>query len=498
MADKDILREYLVKLGYQVDPAAEKRMLASLENVAKGVAGVVAAIGAAALAVGAGIASFAANMEKLYDEARRGASSASGIKALERTAENFGAAAGSAGRAVQTLASTLRKNPAVEGVLLGWGVETRDKNGNLRDTADMLKDVAKAMAGMDYQTALGFSEGLGISEDLLLAMRRDGFSEEFDKQKKIQEQMDKAAESAKRFMAVLREISDRFTAVGAIIGEKLIKALGPQMEETAKWFEQNGDKIGSVVAGIADAVIAAGSVITPVLSRIAEGWRNIYGWVKAGFDYLNQFLSKSGIGDKIGAGVGFVLDVLGNRKQVDNVLGLGGSNSSSLDPMRFFMGMGWTKAQASGIISNLRAESNMNPSAVGDNGQAYGVAQWHPDRQANFKRWSGKDIRDSTLEDQLKFVNYELTSGAERKAGDLLRASQNAQQAGDIMSRHYERPMAADAEALRRGAAAVQIAQNTTINVSGTSDPAAAGRAVADEQGRVNQNIVRNMQGVLQ
>jgi hypothetical protein len=106
-------------------------------------------------------------------------------------------------------------------------------------------------------------------------------------------------------------------------------------------------------------------------------------------------------------------------------------------------------------VANLQRESKPEPQAVGDSGRAYGVAQWHPDRQANFKAWSGKDIRDSSLMEQLQFVNYELTRGAEQRAGQLLRAAQNAQQAGEIVSRYYERPAQADLEAARRGAAAV-------------------------------------------
>lgn len=100
--------------------------------------------------------------------------------------------------------------------------------------------------------------------------------------------------------------------------------------------------------------------------------------------------------------------------------------------------------------------------------------------------------------EQLQFVHYELTQGAERRAGQLLRAAQNAQQAGEIVSRYYERPAQADAEAARRGAAAVALQQETNINLYGVSDPAAAGRAVADAQSQVNGDIVRNIQGAYQ
>jgi hypothetical protein len=156
------------------------------------------------------------------------------------------------------------------------------------------------------------------------------------------------------------------------------------------------------------------------------------------------------------------------------------------------MGMGWSKDQAAGIVANLKHESSMNPKAVGDSGKAYGLAQWHPDRQANFKKWAGKDIRDSSAEEQMRFVNYELTEGAEMRAGRLLRAAKSAKQSGEIVSRYYERPKNVEAEEAKRGASAVQIAQTTEININGASDPGATARAVASEQGRVNADMTRN------
>src|SRR5260363_90445 len=47
---------------------------------------------------------------------------------------------------------------------------------------------------------------------------------------------------------------------------------------------------------------------------------------------------------------------------------------------------GWTHKQAAGIVANLKIESGLNPKAVGDGGKAYGIAQWHPPRQAEFRR----------------------------------------------------------------------------------------------------------------
>jgi hypothetical protein len=108
--------------------------------------------------------------------------------------------------------------------------------------------------------------------------------------------------------------------------------------------------------------------------------------------------------------------------------------------MKFFMSKGWTKEQAAGIVGNLQQESgpNLKINLPGDNGQAYGIAQWHPDRQKIFESVYGKSIRDSTFPEQLAFVDYELNHN-ESSAGRMLRNSSTAGEAADIVDSFYER-----------------------------------------------------------
>ena len=57
-----------------------------------------------------------------------------------------------------------------------------------------------------------------------------------------------------------------------------------------------------------------------------------------------------------------------------------------MDAIEYFTGQGWTKNQAVGIVANLEAESGLDPTIKGDKGEALGIGQWHPDRQALFKK----------------------------------------------------------------------------------------------------------------
>ncbi|WPQ37745.1 phage tail tip lysozyme [Achromobacter xylosoxidans] len=138
----------------------------------------------------------------------------------------------------------------------------------------------------------------------------------------------------------------------------------------------------------------------------------------------------------------------------------GGTNDPKiLDIAQKFMGMGWSKEQAAGIAANILQESGGNPYSVGDGGKAYGIGQWHPDRQEDFKRVFKRDIRDSTLEDQLKFFDWELRNGPgqQRVAGDLLARATSANRAAAIVSQYHERPADVEGEKYKRGIMADRI-----------------------------------------
>lgn len=141
------------------------------------------------------------------------------------------------------------------------------------------------------------------------------------------------------------------------------------------------------------------------------------------------------------------------------------SNAQTAPIMQRFEQLGWSPAQAAGIASNIFRESGYDPTAVGDNGQAYGIGQWHKDRQEEFRKRFGKDIRQSTLDEQLQFVDYEMRQGNERRAGAALAQATSAAQAGEIVSRLYERPAQADNEAAIRAADADAIAGRVHVQV---------------------------------
>ncbi|GBQ84070.1 Phage-related tail protein [Gluconacetobacter johannae DSM 13595] len=109
------------------------------------------------------------------------------------------------------------------------------------------------------------------------------------------------------------------------------------------------------------------------------------------------------------------------------------------DARDYFVSQGWTPQQAAGIVANLDQESGIRIGASGDGGRAFGIGQWHGDRQGRFRTLFGHDIRQSRMSEQLQFVQWELTH-SEAGAGAALRQARTAREAGAIVSSLYERP----------------------------------------------------------
>lgn len=140
-------------------------------------------------------------------------------------------------------------------------------------------------------------------------------------------------------------------------------------------------------------------------------------------------------------------------------------NERAQAAMRYFESQGWSKEQAAGIVANLIYESggqlNHRQQQFGG-GPGFGLAQWEGPRQADFKRVMGVDIRESTFEQQLAFVQWELTN-TESRAGNALRGATTAADAANIFLRQFERPRNPDASQAERTRLANKLFNGETI-----------------------------------
>ncbi|MES2046693.1 MAG: phage tail tip lysozyme [Pseudomonadota bacterium] len=119
-------------------------------------------------------------------------------------------------------------------------------------------------------------------------------------------------------------------------------------------------------------------------------------------------------------------------------------NHRQRQALDFFLAKGWSPEQASGIVASLTAESGLDSQRRQEkNRKGYGLAQWSlgEDRAINFLKVKGVPLQRSSFQQQLEFINYELTQGPRLfvDVGNRLKLANTAGDAATIFASDYER-----------------------------------------------------------
>ncbi len=107
---------------------------------------------------------------------------------------------------------------------------------------------------------------------------------------------------------------------------------------------------------------------------------------------------------------------------------------------KFLISKGYTKANASGIAGNIFVESSFNPTAVGDNGTSFGLAQWHKSRWDRLNEFcKNNSLNPNTFEAQLTYLDWELKN-TEKKAYKKLIEAKTPYDSAYVFAKWFERP----------------------------------------------------------
>jgi len=152
--------------------------------------------------------------------------------------------------------------------------------------------------------------------------------------------------------------------------------------------------------------------------------------------------------------------ISGIQKNKENLKINPTSNKNKI--LKFLTDKGLTIEQASGVAGNLQAESNFNPSAVGDNGTSLGIAQWHKSRKDNLINFcNSKKQNSESLDCQLDFLWSELNTKYSNVLSSI-KASNSAGDVAEIFASKYEKPSSTDYS--KRINFAEKIYSDTTIS----------------------------------
>src|ERR1035437_679982 len=137
----DVIREFLVGLGCQVDEAGLRSFNEGLAKATKTAMTLAKEVVAAGAAVAAGVTKIASQYEDLYYASQRLHASVTNIRAYRYAIGQMGGDTKTAMASLEAVASFVRSNPGGEGFIHSLGVQTRNANGELRDTTDIMKDL---------------------------------------------------------------------------------------------------------------------------------------------------------------------------------------------------------------------------------------------------------------------------------------------------------------------------------------------------------------------
>jgi len=323
--------------------------------------------------------------------------------------------------AVARARGLLGAGKAAVDMIRGRGLPNMGNAGKAATTGPIMSEAQKARYGQLRQ------QGVSASEAKTSAVKPTGMQGLVEAEKKLGVKPN--VTSTGKGLSGGGKLAGRLGGAAAV-GFGLFDAYETEQDETKTRAEKNVEHsatAGSTVGGLGGAYAgaSAGGLIGAAFGGVGAIPGAIIGGIVGG-------LGGSMGGDKVGRAIGsrvFNQTKDGKVKQ---------GSGSEYEALNFFKSKGWTDEQAAGIVGNLKIESGLKTDEVGDGGTAYGIAQWHPPRQAIFKSVFGKPIQKSTFKEQLEFVQYELTHKPYDRAAIKLRETTTASDAASVFDQYYE------------------------------------------------------------
>lgn len=280
MAQSEVIREFLVSLGYEVNEGQRRRFVDGVESAGKTVLALGAAATAAALTVKAAVVSMSSNLEDLYWASERTKASAANIRAFGFAAGQMGSTVDAARGSLESFASFLRSSPGAGGLVRSLGVAT-EQAGRLRDTADVLGDLGTRFRAMPYFQARAYAGAMGIDERTLQALINGmgQFSARYQGMlRSMRVDLPSATRNAHLLMNEVRETGAVFSILGTKIVSGVSRQIADDIGRLRNWLISNSDLIATAIERVIAIVLAVGRAVAQLVQRAAEMFRSLLDW----------------------------------------------------------------------------------------------------------------------------------------------------------------------------------------------------------------------------
>ncbi|PHM39267.1 putative bacteriophage protein [Xenorhabdus mauleonii] len=294
----ETIRDFLISLGFDIKESDEKKFSAVVSGVTANVLKLGAVVEGAALAVVGFTVQAASGLDRLYWQAQRTGGTAEQIKSLGYAVSQAGGTVEGLNSSLEGVAKFLRNTPGGEGFLRNMGIQTRDANGKLRDTASLVALVGERLSALPQYRANQYASILGIDENTLMAMRRGigGYASDYHRiAKTLGYNPTTAAKHANAFMTQMTQLKLVAGSVKEKIGGELARILTPSVEKFTKLILDNWPTIEKVIMSVVDAILAMSEILGQLVFRGAKGIQDLIGWWKRLDDESQNLIKMFGL-----------------------------------------------------------------------------------------------------------------------------------------------------------------------------------------------------------
>lgn len=530
MGNSEIMREYLVRLGYQTDVVSLRRFEDNLGKTSKRLLKVSTAVTGIVATIGAATTAFSYSMRKMYFTSQLANSSVKNLNAMSYAGKQIGISGDSMESMIKSMGMMVRLNPGIKALAQNLGIDM-----NATDTSDQLMQLMTALKSQPEYIGSQFAEMFGIDKESFLLMidNMEKFKQKQIESKKIWEGMgvdiDASKETILKYTSTLDKMGEKSEAIGA----KVLTTLVPVFDDLAGKFDEATDALSKFLAKGTDASAGEGfldqfkqwyftpSHLVPTKKDLSEfgNWfgeqyakgagdfgNRVKGWVGATVPQAEANIGNSGtavsnenVGPTVSNGLFSNLENKYNLPSglLDKVWktesGRGKNMKSSKGALGHFQFMPDT-AKEFGLKNPFDLEESADAAARkyqgllkryrGDTRMAAAAYNWG---EGNIADWqAGKKALPSETQ------NYMNVIGGKGNIADWQAGKQDM----PSETRNYMNSIGG----ARLGVSeqkGTTLNQTTTINVQGNGAEVAA-KAVAREQNEVNRNLVRNFPGIVQ
>lgn len=522
----EVLKEFLTRLGFEVDEAGMKKFNSSLASSTTRALAFGAAVQAAAVAIHAAVYRIASTQDELLNLSESTGIAVGTLQELAYVAEQTGS---SADRLHSSLANL--QNKLAEATLGRGGIETfqrlgiriKDANGQLRATEDVLADVGEKLKGMDRGRQEMFLGQLGIDRSLVSMLTEDvgGLREAYRTMYEAAGlDAQKSAEDSRTYVKEVKSLTTLLNMLGRTVAAIFVGEMAEDVGRFRKTVQENIGKIIPVIKVLIEFVLRFGKAFGTLTARIFGWIGNIVEWFDTlddgtqriilgvlGFAAAWKFLNLSFLATPIGiiltgliALVAVIDDFMTYMEGGESLFDWGpwaGSIMAVVDALRPLMdGLGQVWDMVKGpLFASFQWWADFILDVLEKIGSAFASLVL-----AVVRLFTG-DLAGAVqaVMDMLTSLS-DIISSALDAVGSIFKDSWSAisgffgggEQAGAPRSAALA-PSPAQAAAVGSGSASINA--STVIHVDGSGSPEATARAVGRSQAGVNADLVRHARG---